>query len=119
MTPNVNDFGQLIRELRRQRRLKLVAVEKYVPVSTLNAIENGRMLPSTAVLDDITRAFDMPVGALDLALLPLVRGDEQRTELVRRLTMPTLENGLKVQRALRFAAKRDDLPVPQRMHALV
>ena len=119
MTPNINDFGQLIRQLRRQRQLKLVAVEKYVPASTLNAIENGRMLPSTAVLDDITRGFDMPVGALDLSLLPLVRGDEQRTELVRRLTMPPLENGLKVQRALRFAAMRDDLSVPQRMHAVV
>lgn len=100
-------IGEVIKELRHARNLKLIAVSRYVPASTLNAIEKGLMIPSPSLLDKLTRAFDLPDGALDLTCLRSVRHARYRDKLVERLLSNPRVRNLEIQRALRECSGLD------------
>lgn len=109
-------IGHAIRQIRHERGLKLAAVSRHVPVSTLNAIEHGRMVPSLPLADAITAGLALPRGALDLPLLASVRDFETRgliMDRLRRQQVPTV----KIQRTLRALAHAPDMPRVHQQHA--
>lgn len=109
-------IGSAIRRLRQERGLKLAGVSRHVPVSTLNAIEHGRMVPSLPLADTITLGLGLPVGSLDLPLLASVRDLATRSRLVERLLDHEV-SPVKIQGALRSVARSPDMPRVQRQHA--
>lgn len=110
-------FGDIVRNLRRQRQLKLVAVSRYLASSTLNAVENNRMVPSIALVDRIVEAFNLPKGSLDLDLLRTVHEIPQRTRLVERLNANPDVSDLNIQRVLRTVSHDARQVATQRAHA--
>lgn len=82
---DTSPVGFAIAEIRRKKGLKLAGVSRYVPVSTLSAIERGRIIPSTPMLDAITVGLGLSVGDLDLLYLESVRDVSQRREVYLRL----------------------------------
>ncbi len=114
-TTRISPIGRVIHTIRRQRGLKLAAV-RHVSVSTLNAIERGRMVPSLSLTDTITRGLDLEPGALDLPLLASVHDAGVRVQLVKRLLGRNVPP-LAIQRTLRQVAMDPDMALPQRAHA--
>lgn len=108
-------IGATIAEIRRKQNVKLAAVSRYVPVSTLNAIEHGRIIPSISMLDAVTTGLALPVGHLDLFYLECVRDVVQRRAILLRLT----EGGAArsdIQRHLRRALRTPLIPASQHWH---
>ncbi|MDA8206111.1 MAG: tetratricopeptide repeat protein [Thermaerobacter sp.] len=96
--------------------MKLAGVSLHVPVSTLNAIEHGRMVPSLSMADAISTGLDLPPGSLDLPLLASVRDVETRSRLLERLLgreVPTV----KIQEILRRVSHSSAMPRIQQQHA--
>ena len=110
-------IGEVIRHLRHQRRLKLVAVSRHISPSTLNAIENGRMIPSVGLIDAITEAFNLAPGDLDLELLESVRDMSQRAALVDRLMRNQRVPPLQLQSVLRSLVNQADQSRRHKMQA--
>lgn len=111
-----NIIGSAIRDIRHQRGLKLAAVSRHVSVSTLNAIEHGRMVPSTAMVDLITEGLGLPAGALDLPLLASVHDAEARATLVERLLSRHVSY-LDLQQTLRNVMHNASMTPRQQRHA--
>ncbi len=109
-------IGKAIKEIRHQKGLKLAGVSRQISVSTLNAIEHGRMVPSLALTDAITAGLGLPDGSLDLPLLASARDISLRTALVHRLHRHFVPS-LNIQRALRQVVRDSALPPLQRAHA--
>lgn len=112
---NESPVGSAIAEIRRKLGLKLAGVSRYVPVSTLNAIEHGRIIPSIAMLDAVTTGLSLAVGQLDLFYLESVRDVAQRQEILQRLRhhgVPLAD----IQASLRRALRSPKLPNDQRSH---
>lgn len=109
-------IGIAIKEIRHQKGLKLAGVSRQVSVSTLNAIEHGRMVPSLALTDTITAGLGLQDGALDLPLLASARDFSLRTALVNRLHK-RLVPSLNIQRTLHQTVRDPALPPQQKAHA--
>jgi tetratricopeptide (TPR) repeat protein len=109
-------IGAVIAEHRRSQRITLRQVSPYVAVSTLSAIERGRVIPTLEMLDTIVAGLGLPLGALDLCYLESVRNVDQRQAVYRRLTSGGCE-AVRVQRHLRRALASGLLRPRQRFHA--
>lgn len=107
-------IGEMIKFLRHERNLKLIAVSRRVPASTLNAVEKGVMIPSPSLLDKLTHAFELPDGALDLICLRSVRHAHYREQLVERLSSNPRVTDVEIQQVLRECSVRKS---PDKAHA--
>ncbi len=114
---DTSPVGFAIADIRHQQGLKLAAVSRYVPVSTLNAIERGRIIPSITMLDAVTSGLGLPVGHLDLLYLESVRDVTQRQAIFNRLhehDVPWTD----IQAHLRHTLHAPRIPVSQHPHIL-
>jgi transcriptional regulator with XRE-family HTH domain len=60
------DLGQRVRELRKERRFSQteLAIRAGVARNTLNRIENGHLMPTAPVIEQLAEALDVVPGAL-------------------------------------------------------
>ena len=105
-------FGEIIAKLRRDRGLKLVAVSRKLPASTISAIERGIIVPSPQVLDFLTDGFGLPRGALDLQSLSVIQPAHQQRQLVSRLLKSNVASTASIRETLLGLKVRPDPPAP-------
>lgn len=118
MDTNETPIGRIIRDVRHQRGLKLAGVSRQIPVSTLNAIELGRMVPSLPLADMIAEGLGLQPGTLDLPLLASVRDFGTRSSMVDRLLKRSVSL-LEIQHTLRTVAHDPSMPRTHQQHAQV
>lgn len=102
--------------MRKERGLKLAALSQAVPISTVNAIERGHIIPSLRVVDALTTELELPVGAFDLPFLASSRDGVDRTTVLARLVARGV-SPLAIQRSLRQAARASTLSTREQAHA--
>ena len=116
MDAEILSIGRALYVARQEGHVKLRAVSRDVPVATLNAIERGRMVPSMATADAITKGLGLEIGAFDLSLLVAVHNAEERSRIVDRL-IAHHTSSLTIQSVLRTMMHDLERSQSQRNHA--
>jgi transcriptional regulator with XRE-family HTH domain len=73
------DLGQRVRELRKEQRFSQteLAIRAGVARNTLNRIENGHLMPTARVIEQLAEALDVAPGVLfEEPALPLGEASE-------------------------------------------
>lgn len=95
----------------------MAALSRYVPISTLHAVEQGSMVPSRDLLSTIAKALEVDSHSWDLEFLASVHQNTLRQELLDEALASSLP-WPSVQRALGIAVQNPRLSKIQRYHAL-
>lgn len=113
-------LARSIAALREAHHLKLAAVSRKLPASTVHAIESGALVPAPRTLDLLTAAFHLPPGYFDRLSLAVNQKPHQQQALVDRLLHGGVTPPAEIRQILMAVAAQPNLgTVSQSMVALL